>query len=42
MDRKHIVILVIVFIAGIILGRLITRAFLNMLLGGTMFGGDLF
>ena len=38
--KKRIVILVIVIIAGLVLGRLAVRAFLNMLLGGTLFGGD--
>lgn len=28
--------------AGLILGRLALRFVLNMLLGGTLFGGDLF
>jgi len=39
--RERIIILIIVIIAGLILGRLIPRAFLNMLLGGTLFGGDI-
>ena len=38
--RKRIIILVIVIIAGIILGRLAVRAFMNLLLGGTLFGGN--
>jgi len=39
--KERIVILIIVIMAGLILGRLIPRAFLNMLLGGTLFGGDI-
>lgn len=38
---KRIVILLIVIIAGLILGRLIPRAILNFLLGGSLFGGDI-
>ena len=38
--RKRIIILVIVIIAGIILGRLAVRAFMNLLMGGTLFGGN--
>ncbi len=37
---KRMVILMIVIISGIILGRLAIRAFMNLLLGGTLFGGD--
>lgn len=39
--RKRIIILIIVIIAGSILGRLAVRAIVNLMLGGTMFGGDL-
>ena len=39
--KERIVILIIVIVAGLILGRLIPRTFLNMLLGGTLFGGDI-
>lgn len=38
--RKRIIILVIVIIAGIILGRLAVRSFMNLLMGGTLFGGN--
>lgn len=38
---KRIVILAIVIFAGIILGRLAVRAVLNLLLGGTLFGGNI-
>lgn len=37
---KRIVILLIIIIFGIILGRLAVRAVLNIMLGGTLFGGD--
>ena len=37
---KRIIILVIVIILGIVVGRLAFRAFLNLMLGGTLFGGD--
>lgn len=40
-DKKRIIILLIIAILGIILGRLAFRAFLNMLVGGTMFGGNI-
>lgn len=39
--RKRVIILVIVIIVAAVLGRLAVRAFMNFLLGGTMFGGDL-
>ena len=42
--RKSIIILIIVIIViivGFVLGRLTVRAILNLLLGGTMFGGNL-
>ena len=38
--RKRIVILLIVIVLGILLGRFVLRAFMNILLGGTMFGGN--
>ncbi|MDO4523534.1 MAG: hypothetical protein Q4B57_10395 [Eubacteriales bacterium] len=37
---KRIVILMIIIILGIVLGRLAVRAFLNIMLGGSLFGGD--
>ena len=39
--KKQIIILLIVIIVGAILGRLSVRAIMNLMLGGTMFGGDL-
>lgn len=40
MTGKRWVILGLVALTGIILGRLLVRAFLNLLLGGTLFGGN--
>ncbi len=39
--RKRIIILIIIIIVAAILGRLAIRAVLNLMLGGTMFGGNL-
>lgn len=41
MLTKRIIILVVIVIAAAILGRLTVRLFLNLLLGGTLFGGNL-
>lgn len=38
--QKRIIILTVVVIAGIILGRLAVRAITNLMLGGTLFGGN--
>ena len=38
---KRIIILAVIIIVGFILGRLAVRAVLNLMLGGTMFGGNL-
>ena len=40
-DKKRIIILVVIAIVGIILGRLAVRTFLNLMLGGTLFGGNI-
>ena len=40
-DRKRIIILVIIAIIGFILGRLAFRGVLNLLMGGTLFGGNI-
>lgn len=37
---KRIVILVVIAVVGVVLGRLAVRGFMNMLLGGTLFGGN--
>ena len=38
---KRILIISIIVLIGFILGRLAVRAVLNLLLGGTMFGGNI-
>ena len=38
---KRIIIIAIIAITGFVLGRLSVRAFMNMLLGGTLFEGDI-
>lgn len=38
--QKRILTLLIVIAAGAVLGRLAVRAVLNLLLGGTLFGGN--
>ena len=40
MTGKRAIILAVVIVAGIVLGRLAVRAFLNFMLGGTLFGGN--
>ncbi len=41
MSSKRLIILGIVIFCGFILGRLAFREFLNLMLGGTMFGGNI-
>ena len=38
--KKRIIILIIVILVAAVLGRLAVRWFLNLLLGGTLFGGN--
>lgn len=38
--QKRRTILTVIAIAGFLLGRLAVRAFMNLLLGGTLFGGN--
>ena len=38
--KKRAIILAIVIIAGLILGRLAVRFMMNLMLGGTLFGGN--
>ena len=38
--QKRLLILLIVILAAAVLGRLAVRAVLNLLLGGTLFGGN--
>jgi len=40
MTTGEIIVLVIVVIAGFVLGRLGVRYYLNRLLGGSLFGGN--
>lgn len=40
-DKKRIIFLVVIAVVGIIIGRLAVRAFMNMLVGGTLFGGNI-
>lgn len=38
---KRIIIMIVIIIMAVILGRLAVRAVMNLLLGGTLFGGNL-
>lgn len=38
--KKRMVIVLVVMILGAVLGRLAVRGVLNLLLGGTLFGGN--
>ena len=40
LTQKRWIILIIIAIAAFVLGRLAVRAFMNLLLGGTLFGGN--
>lgn len=40
LTQKRLLILLAVIIVAAVLGRLAVRAVLNMLLGGTLFGGN--
>ena len=37
---KRIIIIAVIVIIAFVLGRLAVRVFLNLMLGGTLFGGD--
>jgi len=37
---KRIIIIAVIAVAAFVLGRLAVRAGMNLLLGGTLFGGD--
>ena len=39
--QTRLMILAIIIIVGIVLGRLAVRGFLNLLMGGTLFGGNI-
>lgn len=38
---KRLIIIFVLIIAGIVLGRLAVRGFMNLLLGGTLFVGNI-
>lgn len=38
--KKRIITLIIIVITAIFLGRIAVRALLNLVMGGTMFGGN--
>ena len=38
---KRLIIIFVLIVAGIVLGRLAVRGFMNLLLGGTLFGGNI-
>ena len=40
LTQKRLIILAVVVLVGIVLGRLAVRAVLNLMLGGTLFGGN--
>ena len=40
MTAKRIIILIVMIAVAFMLGRLAVRAVMNLLLGGTMFGGN--
>lgn len=40
LTKKRILILVVIIAAGAVLGRLAVRAVMNILLGGTLWGGN--
>lgn len=39
-DTKRIIILAVIALVAFVLGRLAVRAVMNLLLGGTLFGGN--
>lgn len=40
-DKKRIIALIVISIIGFVLGRLAFRSILNLLMGGTLFGGNI-
>ena len=42
LTKSRILILIVITVIAFILGRLAFRTFLDILLGGTLFGGNLF
>lgn len=41
METKKILIYLLIAVIGFVLGRLAVRAVLNLMLGGTLFGGNI-
>ncbi len=41
METKKILIYLLIAVIGFVLGRLAVRAALNLMLGGTLFGGNI-
>ncbi len=41
LTTKRILILSVIILIGFVLGRLAVRALMNLLLGGTLFGGNI-
>lgn len=39
-SKKILLIMICIVLIGIIIGRLAVRGFLNLLMGGTLFGGN--
>ena len=40
LTQKRVIILLVIMIVAFVLGRLAVRAVMNLLLGGTLFGGN--
>lgn len=40
LQMKQKILLAVILLTGFVLGRLAVRALLNLLVGGTMFGGN--
>lgn len=40
LTQKRLLILLIIAVAAFVLGRLAVRAVINLLIGGTLFGGN--
>lgn len=40
LKKKRIIILLVIAVIAFVLGRLAVRAVLNLMLGGTLFGGN--
>lgn len=40
LTQKRLIILLVIVIVAVVLGRLAVRGIMNLLIGGTMFGGN--